>query len=500
MLGRSLTDGERAEAFQLATYQTRAAKGDDVRSTGELRTRWRDEASSVGYPPAGWLPRIFAREPARSAWAPKRVVRQVIATLEQSQSTWGRADVIEALSTRVPPAAFADAERLRVFLEAAADAVIADHDVVRLGAGPAVVPEQLARQDGMAPAERHGAARYSTRTLLQVEQAILAAVDNGRTADVAVVAHDMVRDAADAVGLGADQARAVERICAGGEQISVLIGRAGAGKSRALAAARMAWHSAGMPVRGLAPSAAAAGVLTEQAGIPAETVAKFVWEANRGRLSLRAGEVIVCDEASMLATRDLARLVVLVARADAKLVLVGDPKQLGSVDAGGLFRLLAADAKTAELTTIRRFTDPWEADATRRLRAGDQTVLSEYECRGRVLASSRDGAIDGAWRGCWLQARSRGKSVVVMATDHDTVDRLALRSRAARVAAGESNSTVPGPANKSSGSATRSSPPATPDAWSPAAGLGSATVTAGGSTGAQATAPWRSARWRGAAG
>ena len=71
----------------------------------------------------------------------------------------------------------------------------------------------------------------------------------------------------------------------------------------------------------------------------------------------------------MVSTRDLARLVLLVEAADAKLVLVGDHYQLGSVDAGGLFRLLAADAKTAELTGIRRFADPWEADATRRLRA-----------------------------------------------------------------------------------------------------------------------------------
>jgi ATP-dependent exoDNAse (exonuclease V) alpha subunit len=138
----------------------------------------------------------------------------------------------------------------------------------------------------------------------------------------------------------------------------------------------------------------------------------------------------------MVSTRDLARLVLLVDAAGAKLVLIGDHHQLGSVEAGGLFRLLAADAKTAELTGVRRFADPWEAQATRRLRRGDQTVIDEYIKRNRVDSGNREQAIDAAHQ-AWLNARQHGRSVVVMAADHDTVDQLALRARATRVAAGE---------------------------------------------------------------
>ena len=130
-------------------------------------------------------------------------------------------------------------------------------------------------------------------------------------------------------------------------------------------------------MRGVAPSAVAAGVLTEQAGIASETLARFLLEVANGRTTLTPGEVVVCDEASMVSTRDLARLVLVADAADAKVVLVGDHYQLGSVDAGGLFRLLAADTKTAELTGVRRFSD------------------------------------------------------------HDTVDQLAMRARAARVHAGD---------------------------------------------------------------
>jgi AAA domain len=191
-----------------------------------------------------------------------------------------------------------------------------------------------------------------------------------------------------------------------------------------------------IPVQGVAPSAVAAGVLAEQAGIPSETLARFLLQAATGQVTPRRGEVIVCDEASMVSTRDLAALVVLAATAEAKVVLVGDHHQLGSVQAGGLFRLLAFDAQTVELTGVRRFSDPWEADATRRLRAGDQSVIGEYIDHGRVRPGDREDTLNCAHQ-AWIQARSEGRSVMVMAADHDTVDQLALRARAARVAAGQ---------------------------------------------------------------
>src|SRR5207253_2323195 len=131
-----------------------------------------------------------------------------------------------------------------------------------------------------------------------------------------------------------------------------VVGPAGAGKTRMVRAARDAWSPTGTAVRGLAVSAVAAGVLAEEAGIPTETVAKFLHDAHRNGNpagGLGAGEVVVVDEAAMLATADLADLVDVVEAADAKLVLVGDHRQLGAVEAGGLFRLLVADSRAAEL-------------------------------------------------------------------------------------------------------------------------------------------------------
>jgi conjugative relaxase-like TrwC/TraI family protein len=444
-LGRSLSGAERAEVLQLAAYQSRAPKDGRTFSTAELRARWREQAAGFAGAPNGWLGAVLTAQarPAPSAPRPGRrrartagLAREVLAGLEESRSTWGRSDVVEALAVRILPGALGDAAKVAAVVDAVTDAILADPDVVRLGADPATAPAVLCRRDGMAPAERHGAARYTTGRVLAAEQAILELTEQGRTAGVAVAAADIVTRAAADAGLGVDQGAAVARLCRGGERVAVMVGPAGAGKSRSLAAARAAWQAAGVAVRGVAPSAVAAGVLAEQASISADTLAKFLLDAEAGRTRLLPGEVVVCDEASMVSTRDLARLVTLTHAAGGKAVLVGDHRQLGSVDAGGLFRLLATDAHTAELTAIRRFSDPWEGDATRRLRAGDTSVLCEYDTRGRISSGDRTAMLDAA-HAAWAAARADGRTVVVMASDHDTVNQLALRARAARVAAGE---------------------------------------------------------------
>ncbi len=429
-LGRSLTGDERAAVYQLAAYRSRAAKGDAGETTRQLRDRWRAEAAAAGHPTGRWLGQLSGRrglsrteiQLARRGMTltPELILAETIEVLERNHSTWGRAQVVEALSVVLPARNTQTAEAFRHAADLITDLVLDHGDVVRL-----TCPNR--------PQTRHGAVRYSTRWTLQTEQAILDTVDAGRAAGVAIV--PTYRVLAEA-GLGEDQDQAVRRLCGGGERVAVLVGPAGSGKSRSLSAARKAWEATGVPVRGVAPSAVAAGVLSEQAGIPSGTLAKFLADASKGRLHLQRGQVVVCDEASMVSTRDLARLVLLVEDAGAKLVLVGDHYQLGSVEAGGLFRLLAADAKTAELTGVRRFAERWEARATLRLRRGDPTVIDEYLDRERVRSGDREQAVDAAHR-AWLEGRQAGRSVVVMAADHETVDQLALRARAHRVDAGQ---------------------------------------------------------------
>ena len=447
-LGRSLGASERAAAYQLAAYQSRAAKAKAGDATAELRERWYREAVACEHSPDDWVAAVLGGTAANSrragrgpggAGSPGAWRAELVEALERRRSTWGRADVVEALAVRIAPQAACDAGTVRRLVERATDALLGGPDIVALApTAPteAPAPDVLRRRDGCEPAVRHGAARYTTARSWQAEQAVLEAVGAGREAGVAVVPGATVEAALGGAGLGADQADAVRRLCMGGEQVAVMVGPAGSGKSKSLGAARAAWQVAGLAVRGVAPSAVAAGVLAGQAGVPSETLAKFLLDARAGRARLGRGEVVICDEASMVGTRDLSALVGLVGRAGAKLVLVGDHLQLGAVEAGGLFRLLVADAKTAELSGVHRFSDPWEAVASRRLRQGDASVLAEYEDHGRVLAGDRKEALNAAHE-VWRKARADGRSVVVMAADHATVDALAMRARASRAALGE---------------------------------------------------------------
>jgi hypothetical protein len=441
-LGRTLTDGERAEQYQFATYDTRPAKTGHGEDEAALGGRWRTEADAAGWDPNHWLPGALGhRFPELSQEvADPQVVTDVVAELAEARSTWNRAEAAKAVARRLPLGLAGGAEAGRKWIETTGEAVLAHPEVVTLASPLAAeVPPGLRRRDGLPTHERHGASRHTTRQTLAREGRILDALVRGRHAGVAVAADDDVERAARRHRLGADQAAALRRICEGGERLVCVVGPAGAGKTRMVRAARDAWAANGTPVRGLSVSAVAAGVLAEEAGIPADTVAKFLYEARRTTDpsgGLQPGEAVVVDEAAMLATSDLVPLVEAVEVAGAKLVLVGDHRQLGAVEAGGLFRLLVADSRAPELHQVRRFTHPWEAKATLRLRQGDDSVLDNYQDHGRITGGSREEMVDTAFA-TWRTARAAGESIVVMAADHATVDALALRARAERVAAGE---------------------------------------------------------------
>lgn len=341
------------------------------------------------------------------------------------------------LSTLLDHRGSKDAAALELALEDAVDALLAHREVLVLTV-PSVVeaPEEALRLDGLARHVHHGTVRYTTRTTLAREAEVLEAAAAGAEAGIAAVPAARLALLAESFGLGADQSQALERVCGSGEAICALVGPAGAGKSRMLEAARAGFESSGHRVIGLAPSAMAAGVLEHEAGIGSETLARFLLRMETGAENLRAGDVVVLDEATMAKSADLCALVRITTAAGAKLVAVGDPAQLGAVGAGGLFRTLAKDTRATELDTLRRFKEPWEQEALLRLRAHDPSVVSTYRDHGRITGAGFEQAVELAFAR-WSQARAEGKAVLMMAGDHETVDALALSARAARVAAGE---------------------------------------------------------------
>jgi conjugative relaxase-like TrwC/TraI family protein len=218
-LGRALTDDERAEQFQFATYETRPAKAghDDEAALGG---RWRTEAHDGGWDPEVWLPATLGRKhTAPVLWveaAEPGGVAEIVAEISAGRSTWGRAEVAKAAARRLPEELGIGAEAGRVWIEATCAAVLAHPEVVTL-ASPlsADVPAGLRRQDGLPGHERHGAPRYTTRETLAREGRVLDVLVDGRHAGVAVADTRKVQAAARLHRLGVDQAGALRRVCEG---------------------------------------------------------------------------------------------------------------------------------------------------------------------------------------------------------------------------------------------------------------------------------------------
>ena len=132
------------------------------------------------------------------------------------------------------------------------------------------------------------------------------------------------------------QARAVHGICGSGRQVELVVGVAGSGKTTALACVRDAYQAAGYRVVGTSTSGQAARTLGREAGIDeSRTLASLLWRLDHGRLTLDARTVVILDEAGMTADPDLLRVLVAAEAARAKVVLVGDDRQLGPVGPGG---------------------------------------------------------------------------------------------------------------------------------------------------------------------
>lgn len=187
--------------------------------------------------------------------------------------------------------------------------------------------------------------------------------------------------------LSDEQKTAIEHV-AGPERIAAIIGRAGAGKTTMMKAAREAWEAAGYRVVGGALAGKAAEGLEKEAGIVSRTLSSWELRWNEGRNQLDAKTVFVLDEAGMVSSRQMALFVEAATEAGAKLVLVGDPEQLQPIEAGAAFRAIADRIGYAELETIYRQHEQWMRDASLDLARGNVgKAVDAYRTNGKMMGA-----------------------------------------------------------------------------------------------------------------
>ena len=259
-------------------------------------------------------------------------------------------------------------------------------------------------------------AKYTTRELIGIEAemakgAMKLASTGGFGAGADVLAGIFKRHAQ----LSLEQRVAIEHVVSRG-RIAAVVGRAGAGKTTMMKAAREAWENAGYRVVGGALAGKAAEGLEREAGITSKTLSSWEIRWNLGRDLLDDKTVLVLDEAGMVASRQMATFIEAVLRAGAKLVLVGDPEQLQPIEAGAAFRAIADRIGYAELETIYRQKEHWMRLASLDLARGRvEKALSAYADKDKLFGSDLKAMAIGHLIEDWNRDYDPQKSTLILA-------------------------------------------------------------------------------------
>jgi conjugative relaxase-like TrwC/TraI family protein len=297
---------------------------------------------------------------------------------------------------------------------------------------------EFVRDPRVCPVLQDGKPIWTTVELQTIERALVSSAERRVGEGVAVVEPAHVRDAIAQFGtLGPDQETMVRALCGDGAGVSVAVGRAGTGKTTALGVARDAWARQGVEVRGAAPTGIAATQLEQSAGIRSVTVDSLLLGLDANRDQLPQGGVLVLDEAGMVGTRKLDRLLEHAEQAGTKVAVVGDERQLQAIEAGGGFKALRQRLGATELTENRRQRSTLDRQAVELVRQGKgEEALAVYGAGGRVTWARDQQTADAAMLKDWWDSFRKGEQAVMLTYLRGDADRLNQAARQFRREAG----------------------------------------------------------------
>ena len=236
---------------------------------------------------------------------------------------------------------------------------------------------------------------------------------------------------------GDEQAALIAGLTTSGAGVEIVSAAAGTGKTFCLDAAREAWEKSGHRVVGCALAARAAAQLEDSASIPSSTLARLLADLDRSG-GFAPDTVVVCDEAAMVDSRTIARLLDHAQASGAKVVLVGDEKQLHEIGPGGAFAGLRHRLGAHTLTENRRQALAWERSALTDLRSGDlDAALAAYSEHGRVVTAATAPDVRDRLVADWWAAGLANEQALMIAARWVDVEDLNHRARTRMLAAGQ---------------------------------------------------------------
>jgi len=424
-----------AKAAEVSALDTRQAKSGRVEHTDELRERWRAEAAEIGWTqrdllaacPSASMVRadhnaehtlvipdhsgersvVRADQPSDHLVDAAFEVMSSPAGLTAHASSFDRRQVIQHLIDHLLPGPPAD------WFEATADRYLDRAEIVALGSDP--VKGECYSTVELLALERRLADQVATRRLgersPEVKPSIVWSVFQERPS------------------LAGEQRDLISGVCRATDAVSVVVAGPGTGKTFCLDAIRDAFQRSGYATVGCALSASAAHQLEQGSGIESMTIARLRLHLDHHNRRLGPLSVLVIDEAGMVGTRALAPLLDEAATAGAKVILVGDPKQLPEIEAGGFLRHLAQHHDVHTLSENRRQRVGWERDTISDLAHGRvDAALERMTANDGVVVGHNADLIRQRMADDWFEHRSNGALAVMMASRNSDVDDLNRRA------------------------------------------------------------------------
>ncbi|HWW66542.1 MAG TPA: MobF family relaxase [Solirubrobacterales bacterium] len=405
-------------AAEVAAYRTRNAKDYKV-DPDTQREEWISRAAEYDLTQES-IDRMLSRGRRHEPQAiGAEHLDRALADLEAHHSHFDRRDLLSAVANQ---------------LREGADAADLEAAVSSLLDGPRLIEVHR----GAGPLD---ATYYTTPRQWELEQRFMATARKGEKAGAAVVDGATLAAVLDRHRyLSEQQVEMVRRLTTGGERIVAVAALPGTGKTTALAAAQEAWAAAGVRGVGVATARSASGELSD-AGVPATSVTAFLIQtgelAERGIAPLPPGTVIVVDESSTTPTPHMAALADLAEGCEGKLVLIGDPRQIGAVGPGGLYGNLTNEIEPVVLTQIRRQRDPVDREIVELAHEGrGSDALDVLRAHERLVIADTLPEALGAQVLDWHKRYAAGEDAVMIARRTRDVAELNERARELLVADG----------------------------------------------------------------
>lgn len=444
-------------ASSLAALSTREVKGHVARE--ELMRFWKAVGEEYGFSTKEALAALASRVPPTEA---EQFMRLRLAA--------GKG--IETLSDK--QGSFTEAQLLRRVAAAVEHTGIAGDKLTEYVRG-------FAREKLEVIQERPDYPRFATKEAVASEKRLLENAERLQKNARHVVTESTVERVGKSHTLNEEQQAALRHITTAVGSIQCIEGMAGTGKTHLLGAAREAWEEQGLRVIGTSLAARAARELEDGSGIKSDTLAKTLWlldhpptalkgiwqaakldmsldargftekgkqkvrkafdkhAAESPPFTLDANTVVVLDEAGMVGTKDFERLVHYVEKAGAKLVAVGDPRQLQPIDEGAPFRLIAERFGSAKLTAVIRQYEQWMVDAVHQFADGDaRGALSQYALAGKLSVEATRSAAELKLIRDWNKGRTTDlKETLILAGTRADTKELNLLAQECRRLQGE---------------------------------------------------------------